>query len=100
MTHYNLGNALKEQGKLEEAIACHRRALYLKPDDYLAHVPIWEFCFRSRGNWKKRSPVTVTALSLNPDNYKAHNNLGNALQEQGKLEEAIACYRRCFILKP
>src|SRR6476661_3470091 len=30
--HSNLGNALKAQGKLHQAIAAYRRALELKPD--------------------------------------------------------------------
>jgi tetratricopeptide (TPR) repeat protein len=32
-----LGNALKEQQKLDEACACYRRALELDPDDAEAH---------------------------------------------------------------
>ena len=30
--HSNLGNALKDQGKLDAAVDCCRRALDLKPD--------------------------------------------------------------------
>ncbi len=29
-----------------------------------------------------------------------HNNLGSALQDQGNLEEAVACYQRALALKP
>ncbi|HKM54151.1 MAG TPA: tetratricopeptide repeat protein, partial [Isosphaeraceae bacterium] len=35
--HSNLGNALKDQGKLNEAVACYRRALELKPDYAWVH---------------------------------------------------------------
>ena len=34
---YNLGIALKGQGKLDEAAACYRQALELKPDFAEAH---------------------------------------------------------------
>ena len=34
---YNLGNACKQQGKLDEAVACYRRALQLEPDFAGAH---------------------------------------------------------------
>ena len=39
-------------------------------------------------------------LELKPDFAEAHNNLGNAFMDQGKLDEAIACYRRALELKP
>ena len=32
MAHNNLGNALRDQGKLEEAVACYHTALNLQPD--------------------------------------------------------------------
>ena len=35
--HNNLGNVFKEQGKLDEAAACFRRALELNPDFVGAH---------------------------------------------------------------
>jgi len=35
-----------------------------------------------------------------PNYAEAHNNLGNILKEQGKLKEAIACYRRALELNP
>ena len=33
-------------------------------------------------------------MELKPDYAEAHNNLGIALKVRGKLDEAIACYRR------
>ena len=40
------------------------------------------------------------AIGLKPDLADAHNNLGNAFQEQGRLDEAIACFRKALELKP
>ena len=42
----------------------------------------------------------IRAVELNPNYAEAHNNLGNALRDQGKLDEAIARYRRAVELKP
>jgi hypothetical protein len=39
------------------------------------------------------------ALELQPDYAAAYNNLGNALKDQGKLDEAVVCYRRALELK-
>ena len=48
----------------------------------------------------KRSPNTALAIRLKPDNAEAHNNLGVSLNDQGKLDEAIAEYREAIRLKP
>ena len=40
------------------------------------------------------------ALALKPDYPEAHNNLGNALQAQGKLDDAVAQYEQALALKP
>ena len=40
------------------------------------------------------------ALELQPNYADAHNNLGNALKDQGKLVEAAGCFRRALELKP
>ena len=39
-------------------------------------------------------------MELKPDYAEAHNNLGNAFKDLGKLDEAVACYRRALELKP
>src|SRR5207247_9072378 len=39
-------------------------------------------------------------LQLDPDHFAAHNNLGNVLRDQNKMDDAIAEYRRASILKP
>ena len=36
------------------------------------------------------------ALAIEPDWPEAHNNLGNALRDQGDLNQAVACFRRCW----
>ena len=89
----------KEQGKLEEAIACYRNALSLKPDHYRAHANLGN-ALQEQGKLEEAVACHQRALSINPDFYAAHNNLGNVLKEQGKLEEAIACYRNALSLKP
>ena len=38
--------------------------------------------------------------AIQPDFAEAHSNLGNALQELGRLEEAVASYRKALAIKP
>ena len=39
-------------------------------------------------------------LAIKPDYADAYNNMGNALKEQGKLEEAIEAYNKALAIKP
>jgi tetratricopeptide (TPR) repeat protein len=39
-------------------------------------------------------------LQIRPDHAEAHNNLGNALEGQGKLDEAMASYQRAVDINP
>ena len=90
---------LKDQGKLDEAVACYRRALELKPDYAETHNNLGN-ALNDRGKLDEAVACYRRALELKPDYAEAYNNLGNALKDQGKLEEAIACYRRALELKP
>ncbi len=94
----NLGNALRDQGKLDQAIACYRRALELKPGFARAYGNLGNV-LRDRGELEQAIGCYRRALELNPDYAMGHRNLGAALQEQGKLDEAAASYRRALELK-
>jgi serine/threonine-protein kinase len=97
--HYNLGHALSEQGKLDEAIAAYRRALDLDPKDAAAHINLGA-ALDKLGKLDEAMAAFRIALDLDPKHVLAHYNLGLVLSEQGKLDEAIAAYRRALDLDP
>ncbi len=97
--HSNLGNALREHGKLDEAVACYRRALQIKPD-YPEACSNLGNALQEQGKLDEAVACYRRALHIKPDYAEAHNNLGNALKGQGKLDEAAACYRRAIQIKP
>jgi tetratricopeptide (TPR) repeat protein len=99
MAHYNLGNALRDQGKLPEAIAEFREAMRLKPDYAGAHNNLGN-ALRDQGKLPEAVAAYREAMRLKPDYAMAHYNLGNALRDQGKLPEAIAAHREAIRLKP
>ena len=74
---------MKDQGKLDEAVACYRRALELKPDFAEAHNNLGNAC-KDQGKLDEAVACCRRALELRPDYAAAHNNLGNALQGPGE----------------
>jgi tetratricopeptide (TPR) repeat protein len=53
-------------------------------------------CFQ----YKNLETLWRATVSLNPASWMAHENLGNALSQEGKISEAIMEYRRDLDLKP
>ena len=94
-----LGAANNAQGKLEEAIAAHNKALLIKPDFAEAHNNIGA-AFQSQGKFEEASAAYNKALLIKPDYARAHYNLGITLQELDRLEEAVASYRKAIALIP
>ncbi|MDJ0736805.1 MAG: GNAT family N-acetyltransferase [Nostocaceae cyanobacterium] len=118
----NLGYTLEQQGKLEEAITCYEKALNLQPNCIEADVNLGNALHtqgklspdkqthygklnHQLGFGRKKAGDLQTAVAYyqqamlllgaaqttNPD-----YNLGVALEEQGKLKEAIACYEKAL----
>ena len=73
---------MKEQGKLDEAIACYRRALERKPDSVEVHGNLGN-ALRDKGKLDEAVACYRRALELKPDSAEGHNNLGIAFKEQG-----------------
>ena len=84
--------ALKDQGKLEEAIKAYKKALSFKPDYADAYNNMGN-ALQEQGKLEEAIEAYNKALSLKPDYAEAYYNMGVALQEQGKLEEAIEAYQ-------
>ena len=97
--HNNLGNALKAQGKLQEAAASYSEALSHKPDHVGALFNLG-LVLQMQGHLEEAAASYRRALSHKPDHVEAHGNLGNTLQAQGRLEEAVACYGRALRYRP
>ena len=75
--HNNLGNAYRDSGRCDQAIAYHQ----------LADID------RAVSAYQK-------AIKLKPDSAEAYYNLGNTFKEQRLFDEAISCYRRVAVINP
>jgi tetratricopeptide (TPR) repeat protein len=50
--------------------------------------------------WQNSATLFQHALTINAENYLAHNNLGAALMKQGKIEEGSSHYIRALEINP
>jgi predicted O-linked N-acetylglucosamine transferase (SPINDLY family) len=96
---YNLGNALKGQGKLDEAIAAYRRAIRLKPDSAEAHYNLGN-ALKEQGKLDESVAAYRQTIRFRPSAADAHSNLGLALHAKGKLAEGVAACREAIRIKP
>jgi tetratricopeptide (TPR) repeat protein len=95
----NLGSALTDQGRIEEAIVQFYKAIELKPDYGDAHYNLG-YALARAGKLQEAVRHLTTAVRLEPENYMAHNNLGIALLLQDELNEAIYHFKEALRLKP
>lgn len=72
--HHNLGVALKEQGKLEEAAGAYRKAIAAMPDLAEAHYNLG-VVLMDEGKLDEAVASYRKAITLKPDYAKAHSNL-------------------------
>ena len=87
-THYSLGGVLREQGKLDEAVAEYREAIRLLPDYFSTHNDLGLALYLA-GKRDEAIAEYREAIRLLPDFRIAHRNLGQALFQQGKVDEAL-----------
>ena len=90
----------KDQGKLDEAVACYRRALELKPDFAEAHNNLG-VALQDQGQLDEAVACYRRALELKPRLRRGPQQPGQcAARTRGSSDEAVACYRRALELKP
>jgi tetratricopeptide (TPR) repeat protein len=99
VTHANLANSLRLEGKLELAAEHYRKALALDPDredaaDNLAAT------LRALGRPGDEIDVYEAGLAANPRDPRRHNKLAGLRRARGETVRAIEHYRRSLELDP
>ncbi len=96
--YYNLGIAIAHRGDLDEAVACWQKAIDLQPD--LADAYQNQGCVLQKlGKFAEAIPCYLKALEIKPDG-QINYNLGICFCQEGKLDEAVACFQSCIQLQP
>jgi predicted O-linked N-acetylglucosamine transferase (SPINDLY family) len=99
VTHFEQGNALYEQGRMDDAIVAYGKAVRSKPDHSEAHNNLGA-ALQAQGRMAEAIAAYREAVHRQPAYATAWSNLGSALQRHGNLDEAIAAYREALRLNP
>ena len=97
--HCNLGNAYRDGGFYEQAIACYHKALQIKPDLIESYINMG-IAHQQTADSDRAASAFQKAIMLRPDSAEAYYNLGNTFKDQGLFDEAISCYQRSAMLNP
>ncbi len=97
--YYNLGTALRSQGKYAEACQSFKRATELQVNysdamDALAHAYI------SLCDWPAAAKVMNEIISIWPQKPEMHSDLGMVYQAMGRMQDAIAAYEGALKISP
>ena len=96
---YWRGNALVHLERPQEAAACFREALRIRPDFAEPHCYLGSI-LGDQGRRDEAIAHLARAIALKPDLADAHVGLGNARVAGRQLEDAVLCYRRALELDP
>jgi Tfp pilus assembly protein PilF len=99
LAHNNLGTALAEQGKLDEAAEHFRAALQINSAYEDARNNLGRF-LAVRGKWYEAEAVLEEVVRRSPHHALAHRNLGHVLLCEGKTANGIAQYALARQLRP
>jgi tetratricopeptide (TPR) repeat protein len=99
VAHNDLGYALLQKGRVDEAITYFQKALQINPDYAEAHNNLGNILLKM-GKVDEAITHYQKALQIKPDNAVIRNNLGNALLVMGKVDEAITHYQKTLQINP
>ena len=99
VAHNNLGLALAQAGRIQEAIAHYEQALRINPSCAEAHYNLGNVFFQE-GKINDAIGHYEQALRIKPDDIEAHYNLGNVFLQEGKISEAIGQYEQALWIRP
>ena len=95
----SLGTALRQQGRIDEALVRYEKALKLDPANADAHNNLGSI-LQDRGRFDEAAFHYEQTLKTRPRCAEAHANLGVLACQQGRIDEAVAHYGRALEINP
>jgi tetratricopeptide (TPR) repeat protein len=99
IAHNNLGTALPQKERVDEAIAQYQKALQIKPDYVEAFYNLGNALAR-KGRVDEAIAQFQKVLEIQPDCVRAHYKLGIALARKGLADKAIVQFRKALEIQP
>jgi serine/threonine-protein kinase len=100
LPHLNLGHALRDGGDPDGALAEFREAARLDRDNADALYCLGALLAGHKRDYAAAVDAYRASLRLEPRRPEAHNDLGFALVQAGRRDEALAEFRRAVQLRP
>ena len=97
--HFDLGNLLKQTGRLDEAVGHYHEAIRLMPNLALAHYNLAN-TLSQMGRLDEANVSFAEAIRLAPNYALAHSSLGRLLLMMGRPEEALREAQTAVRLQP
>jgi serine/threonine-protein kinase len=98
------GKVLREEGKPDEAAACYRKALQIRPEAAVLNnlgLALYDMHVRAGdGMWDEAIDCCQRALGQDGRSAPAHNNLGVVLKVKGDWDKAEEHFRLALRLDP
>ncbi len=88
--HYLRGEALRQLGRRDEAIAPYERVIAGWPEHYWAHYWLGRLLWEARGEVDRAETMLTTALALNPGQAAAYLELAQIYSATERPDEALA----------
>jgi tetratricopeptide (TPR) repeat protein len=95
----NLGNVLKNQGRLDESLQMYRKALQINPEYVAALENVGITLFLQR-KYDEAMTYYRNAITLKPDTVAAYQGLSSALEAKGQVDDAIEVCREGLHFRP
>ena len=90
-----MGNVLKDQCKLDEAIDAYSKAISVSPNNAVAYNNMGN-ALQDLDKIDGALEAYKKAISIKPDYAEAYYNTGNALTDKRKVEEALISYKKHY----
>ena len=93
--YFAMGTCYRMLGKREEQIVCYHKSLEINPRQAQVWVDLGA-AYALASDAEKAEGYYRKALEVDPKNVAGWYNLGNSLQEQGRIDEASACFDTAY----